>query len=709
MEVDKDIGGAQALLQLGSKSNEDEANGTDTIPGTDDDQIETTRDLVPESETGDDRDDHVSGGVPGDEDKDQELNDAVEAAVMKYVGGTLNSGPSDDHDKLRRMHDHSDGHSAGNDNDNDGHNDPNHDPELESEHAKALRRRKLANEEFMNDINLWAFLQDNVGDRDNEVHFDQTSQISDSGKSSLLRKRRRKTGDDFRDSALLNLESQEHEDLVRAAIMDVRALEWSHQHPGHSSDHATNEDEAMARVASQAVASVTAAAAAAAAEAAELEKKLSIQQQQRKRGRKRQKIDEVEEAKNVVREWPKFTPLTTEEDLVIAAGRITHEWFDQTILAEGEIDIEELDKMDAQRKKDLFKKLGPRYFTPLEIDAVDYFIEGYCHLKGLTREEICARVWTHGRLKDTFWINLTRVFPYRSRASVYKHVKRQYHVYNIRGTWTKEDDALLRELVQSRPGNWKSIGETMGRMPEDCRDRWRNYLKCGDNRTLDRWTKEEEDKLLKAVVEILSKLKTDDNFRDYDKNKLLNWTIVSEKMDGRRSRIQCRYKWRKLVKREQNELAQLMSLPHKVWMFDVLLLSEYTLLDKVDWSKIADERPFEPRNELQLLLTRLDQGEAYRIAFERLTQKKRKASPRLDFKDLISKVRELCIANEFHYESNDRHPGPPVSHMQSLGSKNSGNSQGESDSEVKHVQESVDDAASIANAAVAAVLKNGLE
>ncbi|KAG7193603.1 RNA polymerase I enhancer binding protein [Scheffersomyces spartinae] len=704
MEVDKDIGGAQALLQLGSKANEDEPSGGDVVH-------EDQNDLVvhESEEAGDDH--HVTGR---DDDKDQELNDAVEAAVMKYVGGTLNSGSGDNghnihHMKLRRLP----GESNNRD-DPDVHNDPNHDPELESEHAKALRRRKLANEEFMNDIDLWAFLHDNVADsRDNDVNvnFDQTSQLtnSDGGK----RKRRRKTGDDFRDSSLLNLESQEHEDLVRAAIMDVRALEWSHQ---QTPEHATNDDEAMAQVASQAVASVTAAAAAAAAEAAELEKKLSIhlqqqqqqqqqhqhqqqhqQQQQRKRGRKRQKLDEEEEAKSLTREWPNLTPLTTEEDLVIAAGQITHEWFDQTILSEGEMEVEELEKLDPQRKKDLFKKLGPRYFTPLEIEAVDYFILGYCHLKELTREEICARVWTHGRLKDTFWINLTRVFPYRSRASVYKHVKRQYHVYNIRGTWTKEDDNLLGELVQSRPGNWKSIGETMGRMPEDCRDRWRNYLKCGDNRTLDRWTKEEEDKLLKAVVEILSKLKTDINFRDYDKNKLLNWTVVSEKMDGRRSRIQCRYKWRKLVKREQNELAQLMSLPHKVWMFDILLQSEYTLLDKVDWSKIADERPFEPRNELQLLLTRLDQGEAYRIAFERLTQKKRKTSPRLEFKELISKVRELCIANEFHYESNDRHPGTRKKSNMS------------DDTEEKNGQDSVEDAASIANAAVAAVLKNGLE
>ena len=103
----------------------------------------------------------------------------------------------------------------------------------------------------------------------------------------------------------------------------------------------------------------------------------------------------------------------------------------------------------------------------------------------------------------------------------------------------------LRKLASTKEGNWKEIGDNMGRMPEDCRDRWRNYVKCGENRVSNKWSEEEERKLRDIVTDMVAHIGDDNKL----KAPTINWTIVSERMNGVRSRIQCRYKWNKLVKR----------------------------------------------------------------------------------------------------------------------------------------------------------------
>lgn len=180
-----------------------------------------------------------------------------------------------------------------------------------------------------------------------------------------------------------------------------------------------------------------------------------------------------------------------------------------------------------------------RVFSKEEIVALDTFIEDYCKILGITENDIRQRVWGNERRKDKFWDKLQRVLPNRSRASLYKHVRRAYHVFGSRGTWTKQEDNQLAQLAKKNPGSWRLIGEEMERMPEDCRDRWRNYIKCGDKRKTNKWDGDEEERLRKAVAQAQAS----------SEKPGINWTKVSELMDGTRSRIQCRYKWLKLVKR----------------------------------------------------------------------------------------------------------------------------------------------------------------
>lgn len=175
-----------------------------------------------------------------------------------------------------------------------------------------------------------------------------------------------------------------------------------------------------------------------------------------------------------------------------------------------------------------------RSFAREEKVAIDTFVTKYQEIENISKEEFLERIWSNERKRDKFWDILQRVLPYRTRPSLYKHVRRTYHVFQKRGVWTPEEDEQLRLLQAEFDVKWKIIGEHMKRMPEDCRDRWRNYLKCGQERNTNKWSAEEE-KLLESIVNNIE--------------GTVNWTKVSELMNGKRSRIQCRYKWNKIVKR----------------------------------------------------------------------------------------------------------------------------------------------------------------
>lgn len=193
-------------------------------------------------------------------------------------------------------------------------------------------------------------------------------------------------------------------------------------------------------------------------------------------------------------------------------------------------------------------------FSLEERHTIDKALADYCKIQSMTMDELKDRVWGNNRRKDEFWDTICLSVPNRSRASVYKHVRRSCHIFQQRAKWSAEEDDELAELVKEKGNRWKDIGEAMGRMGEDCRDRYRNYVKCGKSRGTDRWTEEEEELLKKVVREHKEQARQD----FVQKNKplpppdeedavLINWTTVSEMMQNKRSRIQCRYKWKKML------------------------------------------------------------------------------------------------------------------------------------------------------------------
>ncbi|KAK6197994.1 uncharacterized protein RJT21DRAFT_131642 [Scheffersomyces amazonensis] len=523
-----EIGGAQALLQLGSKHKD----GTEE--GTGDESIGEEEEVVEEVE-------HEHGHEHGheldddnlvdDEDEvekanNQQINDAVEAAVMRYVGGTLEAA-----------------HQTNNIN-----------------NINKRNKRKLPDDIInnLNEFNQWTgFLDDSI--------TEGSDFYSTTNRSPNKRKKRDSHSNGI-DPELEGLGTSEHDQLVQAAINDARELaKHINQDQNHyGEDNNSSIQNSISAITQLANAATTLSrkpnAKGSSSSIRGNNNNNSINNINNNNNNNNQSDTNGKRVNNDFKPLAikrKFNHLTNVETLVEEASAQACAWFNSL--------------PNTQEK-------GPRKFSPEELSALDHFIEGYCHLNKWTREDVCNRIWSNERKKDNFWESLTRVLPYRSKASIYKHVKRQYHIFDVRAKWSPEDDALLQKLSLTHEGKWRLIGEAMGRMPEDCRDRWRNYVKCGDNRSSNKWSEEEENNLRNIVTEMTQTTK----------NGTINWTIVSERMNGTRSRIQCRYKWTKLLKKDASEKSVFMPSETRLWLLQQIKDVNYANMDEIDWEALGN-------------------------------------------------------------------------------------------------------------------------
>lgn len=488
----------------------------------------------------DDDKDASGDGVDGEDDKKDENN--VEVAVLRYVGGTLGTN-------------------------------------------KKKRKKSFTNNDEMNEFQHWnAFL--------NTDQLQQGDDVPSTGTSAQVetpRAKKQRKGDVNVDPELTQLDdTADHEQLVRAAIRDANELaqgvdiqDFIHQPQDDQEQHGGAIDNNLIR------------ATAAAVVGQQQQQQLQQSQQQKQPHRKQQKLqphhDEVQRGLQKA--------VAKKDDHATGHQKTKRKHTQQTTKASEQSDTAginapskasmrlavAIDEASAsvQNKPQGVNKM----FTKDEIQAIDKFIEDYCIINGLTRKQICERVWSNERKKDDFWDLLHKVLPYRTRASVYKHVRRSYHVFENRGKWTSEDDQELARLAAEKDGQWKLIGEILGRMPEDCRDRWRNYVKCGKNRAQNKWTTEEEEKL-RTVIESMIALQTEAG-AELSQEPGINWTTVSEEMGGVRSRIQCRYKWNKLLRREALAKALSMKYDDRIWLLNKLQeIGEEPRTDE-DWNKVA--------------------------------------------------------------------------------------------------------------------------
>lgn len=618
MEDQQEIGGAQALLLLGTKDSK-----------SDDSEHHEHHSDHEQSETVHANSDDVSDML--EEKENQQLNDAVEAAVMRYVGGTLEG---DNHS----LH-----NGTGSENDNGA---VVHDvnvldvvsDELGEDSSGHLGQKRRMNHEVIipniSDYQWDRFLEEDVA--------------ADFERASPKRKRRKSYGggSDI-DPELAGLDStSEHDQLVHAAILGAGELANQLSIPSRPI-HALNVHRRGGENEPSAINQL--------ANAAALSSGLKGQVEQR---RPLKKYSDTYESPILPR--PKYDPSSL-ESLVEQAASESCMWYNSH--AESGMG-------------------GPRPFSREEIQIMENFVDGYCRLNDLTRMDICRRVWSNERTKDNFWESLTKVLPYRSRASVYKHVRRQYHVFDIRARWTPEEDELLKKLAVTCKTNWKKLGEIMNRMPEDCRDRWRNYVKCGDNRASNKWSEQEETALREIVMEMLT-----DESANKGKPILINWTLVSERMNGLRSRIQCRYKWNKLLRRESRSRVAMMDTDTKLWLANRIMESNFADIDSIDWVYILHLYHEEHKGEPEVLWTLSD----FKVGFEKMKSLVRD-NKNLPLHTLLSKL----IASLYELTSGEA-------------KKNDKSIPYDLEPKRERPTEDEMEAASVANAAVAAVSSGATE
>jgi len=218
---------------------------------------------------------------------------------------------------------------------------------------------------------------------------------------------------------------------------------------------------------------------------------------------------------------------------------------------------------------DELKTSGP--LTPREVDLLEGVVENYRQSNGLDQVAVNNLIQDSSRssIKSaaSLWAEICSALPRRQRAGLQKAARRKFHNYEKRGRWTHEEDEALRQAYQKNPQKWKVIGASIGRFPEDCRDRYRNYLRCGESQHKDVWNAEETQKFKEIVHQLLDKLRTEQASKtekadqkttatsEDDVERLLDWDIVSERMGRTRSRLQCRNKWEILKESEFRDKA----------------------------------------------------------------------------------------------------------------------------------------------------------
>ncbi|CAD6443105.1 517be8b7-f18e-456e-9410-6ccd120684d2 [Sclerotinia trifoliorum] len=158
----------------------------------------------------------------------------------------------------------------------------------------------------------------------------------------------------------------------------------------------------------------------------------------------------------------------------------------------------------------------------------------------------------------TFWDFMTEEVPDIPKRNLQSWCRRNFHNYAARGVWTTEQDEELMEVFNRMPKKWSLIGAELNRLPDDCRDRWRNYLSV-TNLELGPWKLQEEQQLRDAVKKcieliredrrrdgLLKPFEEDDTYHEHD----ISWMKVSELMDLSRSHLQCYRKWKSIKARE---------------------------------------------------------------------------------------------------------------------------------------------------------------
>ncbi|KAH0388202.1 hypothetical protein KCU92_g946, partial [Aureobasidium melanogenum] len=302
-----------------------------------------------------------------------------------------------------------------------------------------------------------------------------------------------------------------------------------------------------------------------------------------------------------------------------------------------------------------YPEQGP--FTPVECDLIETHMLTFCRDHELSRDQLIGLIQSSSREMSKVYVDLaTDILPHRNRRAVQRYCRRHYNNFQ-RGRWTEEQDELLRTAYAETPNKWVKIGERVGRMPEDCRDRWRNHVSL-DQRHTDVWTQDEEQRLAQAVDECLKAVQAtmDTTLSREIEDDYIAWNVVVQKMNGSRNRLQCSMKWRKIkarvireetaqrereeaiargeIVRDEEELYDDgMTSPHTTtrWKAEAQRrFDEMTVGDMLDVTREtlygAQMGAFSSKNTFWAVVTRLHGGSPYSTADRKVVYRKLRES-----------------------------------------------------------------------------------
>ncbi|MCJ1274052.1 RNA polymerase I enhancer binding protein [Puttea exsequens] len=218
-------------------------------------------------------------------------------------------------------------------------------------------------------------------------------------------------------------------------------------------------------------------------------------------------------------------------------------------------------------------------WTNAEALKLDRFRENFCEANNITVWQFNDRVQSTIRGNNEVKVifdEIKELFPYRPGLSVQKFCRRRYHNFPARGSWSADDDDMLRNAVAEKGSQWKIIGQLLDRMGEDCRDRYRNYILNAENRNHEQWTEEEVRELGTVALGLAEDMREDRRaakraiygddiaMSDSDSDQLeedlktMDFQAVSDRMGGRRSRLQCSTKWKQLERQMSRDTLKSM-------------------------------------------------------------------------------------------------------------------------------------------------------
>ncbi|KAL2687670.1 hypothetical protein Neosp_005232 [[Neocosmospora] mangrovei] len=244
----------------------------------------------------------------------------------------------------------------------------------------------------------------------------------------------------------------------------------------------------------------------------------------------------------------------------------------------------------------------------VEHDMQQYQLNEMIHAPGGT---------TAGDEHAALWVRIFETCPDRHRQKIINITRKKFHNFVARGTWTVEQDTELRDLIEIHGTKWSKIAAIINRHPEDLRDRYRNYIVCGDAQRKDAWDETEEGNLTQYVMEAMGAI---DELRRIQPSRellkkpyeeLIDWQNISERMMRTRSRLQCITKWKamnikthgkdKLVStqpdapitfRLEKARRQIQSMPEEERYRMIMAIQSSPAMEeaKIPWQRLVDKR-----------------------------------------------------------------------------------------------------------------------